>query len=55
MGIFRRFMSWWRGDADPEARTKAKQIQDDVETLRTGSITGAPNVTHLGKDSTGRR
>jgi hypothetical protein len=52
--MLQKLTRWWRGDADPEARAKAAQMREDMETLRTGSLSGAPNVTHRGKDSTGR-
>jgi hypothetical protein len=54
MGLFRRIRDWWRGSTDPEARAKAAQLREDVETRRVGTLTGQTNVTHRGKDSAGR-
>jgi hypothetical protein len=52
MKIVRKVKGWWRGSRDPAALAEAQRIREDVETLRTGSLTGPPNVTHRGKDST---
>jgi hypothetical protein len=54
MGLFQKLSNWWRGSSDPEARAKAAQLREDVETRRVGTLTGQVNVTHRGKDSTGR-
>jgi hypothetical protein len=53
IGFLRKLKAWWSGDdADPEARAEAEQIRKEMETIRTGSLTGPPNITHGGKDST---
>jgi hypothetical protein len=54
VGLFRKIRDWWRGSGDAEARAKAAQIREDVETIRTGGLSGSANVSHRGKDSTGR-
>jgi hypothetical protein len=54
VGLFRKIKDWWRGTNDPEARAKAAQMREDIETLRVGGLTGNQNITHRGKDSTGR-
>jgi hypothetical protein len=54
VGLFRKIRDWWRGSTDPEAREKAAQIREDIETIRTGGMSGSASVTHRGKDSTGR-
>jgi hypothetical protein len=54
VGFFGKIRDWWRGSADPEARAKAAQMREDIETLRVGGLTGQQNVTHRGKDATGR-
>jgi hypothetical protein len=52
-GFVRKLKAWWSGEPqDPEARAEADRIRQEMETLRTGSLTGPPNVTHRGKDST---
>jgi hypothetical protein len=54
LGVIRKLKAWWSGDdQDPEARAEAERIRQDMETLRTGSLTGPANVSHRGKDSTG--
>lgn len=52
MKIVRKLRAWWRGTSDPTELAEAQRIREDVETLRQGSLTGSPNVTHRGKDST---
>ena len=54
MRMLRKIRDWWRGSNDPEERAKAAQLREDVETRRVGTLTGQVNVTHRGKDSTGR-
>jgi len=34
-----------------DATAQAKQMRDDMETLRTGSLEGAPTFTHGGQES----
>jgi hypothetical protein len=54
--IIDKLRSWWRGpDADPAARAEAQKLRQDMETRRTGVLTGSQNLAHRGgKDDTGR-
>jgi hypothetical protein len=59
MKLIHRIRLWLRGEAhtdqtDPAARADAQRIRDDVETRRTGTLTGQDNIVNRGKDSTGR-
>ena len=36
---------------DVEARAQAKEMRQDIETLRTGSLEGPPMYTHGGKEA----
>jgi hypothetical protein len=55
VGLLRKLREWLGGSTDPEARAKAAEIRQDIETIRTGGMSGPANVTHRGKgESTGR-
>jgi hypothetical protein len=54
MKILRRLKAWWQGSRDPVALAEAERARQEMETLKTGALTGPANITHRGKDNTDR-
>ena len=48
MKFLNKIRSWWRGNRDPLAAAEAERIRHEVETQRTGALTGPANLTHRG-------
>jgi hypothetical protein len=48
MNFLNKIRSWWRGNRDPQAAAEGERIRQEVETQRTGGLTGPPNLTHRG-------
>jgi hypothetical protein len=55
--MFRRLREWFRptpkSAEDLAAQQEAKALREQMETQRTGSLTGPSNVTHGGRESRG--
>jgi hypothetical protein len=52
MKLLRRLKAWWQGSRDPVALGEAERARQEMETQKTGALTGPANITHRGKDST---
>ena len=56
--MLERLRNWWRPKPSTreklEAQKDGRQIREDVETLRVGSLEGSAMYTHRGSESRGR-
>jgi hypothetical protein len=57
--MFDRIRNWFRPapktQEDLDAQKDGRQIREDVETLRMGSLEGPPMYAHGGSESRGRK
>ena len=56
--MFKRLREWFRPApktaADLATEQEARAMREQMETQRTGSLGGSPNITHGGRESAGR-